>query len=425
MNILWVVNIPLPEASQLMKEPSLPYGGWLVSASKKLSEQEDVKLSILFPFKGHAKFDKLQGEKITYYACSDKYFKKRSSDQQSILDILLNEINPDLVHIFGTELPHSSEVVNCCNKLGIKFVISIQGLVSVIAKHINADLPLQVIYGFTLRNLLLRDSVNGLKRIFYKRGKLEVNAIQNSKYIIGRTEWDKACTKQINPTIEYFKCNETLRESFYSHKWSIDAIERNSIFLSQAQYSLKGLHKVLDALPIILAQYPDTKVYVSGKDIFSSNTLKDKFLRTYYAKFINKKINKLNLNDNVIFIGSLDEKAMCERYLKSHVFICPSSLENSPNSLGEAMLLGVPSIASYVGGTPDLLTHNVEGYLYHFDAEYMIAHYVLSIFSNDDNAKRLSNNAREKAAVTHNAWINQQNLNSIYQEISESVSDYI
>jgi len=414
MKIVWIVNIPLPEASLLLGDLPLPYGGWLVNASKRISQISTVQLSILFPRRGIKGITILKGDTITYYPFKET---DNTSKNSPTIENILSEIKPDLVHVFGTELPHSIKSVEACERLNLKIVVSIQGLVSVITRHLAADLPFNAIYGITLRNLILRDNIRGLRKLYKKRGVSEIKALRKVDYAIGRTEWDRACTVQINPRINYFNCNETLREIFYTKQWDIANIERNSIFLSQGQYSLKGIHKVIDAMPTILKSFPNTKIYVSGKDIFTKKTIKDKFLFTYYAKFINNKIKKLKLQDHIIFTGPLDEHAMCERYLKSHVFICPSALENSPNSLGEAMILGVPSIASFVGGVPDLLAHKEEGYLYQFESEYMIAHFVTLLFSNDAEALRISKNGRKRALQTHNEEINSKRLMSIYEDI--------
>ena len=420
MKILWVINIPLPEASLLMNEKPSPFGGWLINASKDLAEQEGIELSIAFPIKNISNFKKLKGKQITYYAFREVKDKDlKLIENNTILKDIVKEVKPDLVHIYGTELAHTLSMVNVCRKEKIETVISIQGLVSVIENHMFASLPFKAVYGATLRNLLRKDNVVGLKKIFIKRGKNEIEAIKKTNHIIGRTTWDRACISQINPNAQYHFCNESLREEFYKHEWSLDKCEKHSIFLSQGQYPVKGLHYVLQAMPFILKKYPDSRVYISGKDITKSDTLKDRLLMTYYGKYINKIIKKLKIEDKVVFTGLLDEKQMCQQYLNSHVFVCPSSIENSPNSLGEAMILGVPCVASYVGGVPDMLKHGEEGFIYQTDAPYMLAHYVCEIFENEDLALSFSKEAREHALKTHDRETNTKRLIEIYNSILE------
>ncbi len=418
MRILWLINIPLPEASQLMGDKPSPFGGWLINASRDLSNQEGIELSITFPSNKVNKFEELIGEKINYYPFYPiKDRNKKIIEYNNSFDALLDRIKPDVVHIYGTEMTHTLSMVNTCKKLKIKTVISIQGLVSIIEKHMYSNLPIHAIYGNTLRNIIWKDNVRGLKKLFRNRGKNEIESLQKTNHIIGRTTWDKACSKQINPDAKYHFCNETLREEFYKHQWEINDCEKHSIFLSQGQYPIKGLHYVLEAMPLILKKFPQTKVYISGKDITKSDSIKDKLLMTYYGKYIRKMIKRLDLERNVVFTGPLDEEKMCQRYLKSHVFVCPSSIENSPNSLGEAMILGVPSIASYVGGIPDMLKDKEEGFLYQHDAPYMLTHYICEIFEKKDLAIKFSKNAREHALKTHDRNENTRRLIKIYNEI--------
>ena len=128
-------------------------------------------------------------------------------------------------------------------------------------------------------------------------------------------------------------------------------------------------------------------------------------------------IEKNDVKENVIFTGLLNEKQMIERNLKSHVFVCPSSIENSPNSVGEAMLLGVPVVSSYVGGIPDMLEHDKEGYLYQSDSHNMLAYYVSKIFTDTNKTLEMSKNAQIKASKTHNPETNTNRLMTIYKEI--------
>lgn len=418
MKVLWVTNIPLPEASLLMNESVSVLGGWMTSISQEISHQGEIHLTIAFPKKGVKDFVKLEGSKINYYA-----FKPGKDDNRSlikskhILKDIIEQVNPDIIHIHGTELQHAYAAASVCETQNRKMVISVQGIVSVITVHARANLPCRTICGFTLRNLLKGDNVIGLQNLYRKRGRNEIVAIRKANHIIGRTRLDRAWSYQVNPSAHYYQCNESLRKEFYKNRWEIDKCERYSIFISQGQYAIKGLHYVIEAMPLILQRFPKCKIYVAGKNIVKSDTLKDVLFMTYYGKYIRSLIKKYTLEQHIVFEGQLNEQEMCLRYLKSNVFVCPSSIENSPNSLAEAMVLGVPCIASYVGGIPDMLKHGKEGFLYQVDAHYMLAYYICEIFQKEDVALRISENARKRAHKTHSVEMNTKRLLEIYEEI--------
>ena len=203
-------------------------------------------------------------------------------------------MNPDLVHIFGTEFEHSLAMINVCNDLGIETVISIQGLVSVIGKHYMSNLPFGVQKRFTFRDFVKQDNIQQQQKKFIEKGSLEIEAIKRTRHIIGRTTWDKACTSHINNDATYHFCNETLREEFYNHKWKLDQCERFSIFTSQATYPIKGIHFVLEAMPLILKRFPQTKLYIAGHDITKVDTIKQKIKLSSYGKHIRDLIKSIN-----------------------------------------------------------------------------------------------------------------------------------
>jgi len=302
----------------------------------------------------------------------------------------------------------------------IKSVIHLQGLTSIYSLHYMANLPDDVRRGFSFRDFIKRDSLLQQKKKFIKSGADEDNAIRLTKHFIGYTSWDESCIRQINPDANYYRFNDILRESFYGRNWQLDKCERNSIFISQGHYPLKGLHFVIESMPLILRDYPGTKIYVGGLDITRSKSRFRTLLKTTYSKYILKRIKALNLRENIVFLGLLDEKGMCERYLSSHVFVSPSSIENTSYSLLEAKYLGVPSIASYVGGVIDLIDHGKDGFYYQHDAPYMLASYILKIFNNDELALNLSENSRAKAIKKHDPSVSLQNLTGIYKRILKS-----
>ena len=69
-------------------------------------------------------------------------------------------------------------------------------------------------------------------------------------------------------------------------------------------------------------------------------------------------IKSTGLERKVTFLGRISASQMREEYLKCGMFVCPSSIENSPNSLVEAALMGAPVIASRVGGIPDVAAND-------------------------------------------------------------------
>jgi glycosyltransferase involved in cell wall biosynthesis len=128
-------------------------------------------------------------------------------------------------------------------------------------------------------------------------------------------------------------------------------------------------------------------------------------------------MNANGVADKIVFTGLLSEEEMCKRYLNSNVFVCPSSIENSPNSVGEAQLLGVPCVASYVGGVPDMVKNEETGLLYRFDEAEMLAKAVCRIFEDAELANTISQKGKEAAFMRHSQIRNAENLNSIYKAI--------
>lgn len=421
MKLIWLTNILVPKLSKYICKPINNSGGWLTGTLDSISQRDDIEITILSPESLSTEFMEGKVDNLSFYLFSDKYTKCQdySKSLEEYFIKILQEVKPDIIHIFGTEFIHSLTMINACEKLNLLdfVVINIQGLVSVIHDHYYSNLPDKVIKANTIRDFLKNDNIEQQRKKFEVRGSNEILALMKIKHVIGRTTWDKAYTTQLNPKIKYHFCNETLRNSFYSRSWDISKCEKYSIFISQAGYPIKGFHNLLQAMPKILNRFPESRIYVTGKSPMSSLSLTDDLKKNYYQKYLTQLIKKYNLENMVTFLGNLDESNMCDRFLKSHVFVLPSSIENSPNSLGEAMILGVPSIASYVGGIPDLLVDKKEGFLYHSDESFMLSYYINLIFEDTELAKKISENSRKHASKTHNIIENTNRLLEIYHEI--------
>lgn len=380
-----------------------------------------IDLHILFPQKKQKAI--LSGEigKVTYYGFyqggnGPSYY---DPSLENVFESILNRLRPDVIHLMGSEYPFTLAMAKSIVKSGLqnRAVLSVQGLASMCARHYLSGIPGSVIKGRTFKDFIKRDGLMKQKKTMESRGQFEKESIQLIPNIIGRTDWDEACTKRINPARKYFYNSEILRQTFYlGDQWRVDSAEKHSLFMSQATYPVKGFHLALEALYEISKSYNDVHLYVSGNNIYGAEGWK----LSAYPKYIKSLIMKYGLSEKIIFLGRLQADEMKERYLKTHVFISPSVIENSPNSVGEAMMLGVPAVASDVGGVKNMLVHGEEGFIYPADELYMLAYYVMKIFEDKPLARMLSQNAREHSKLTHNRSEICKGLIDIYKQIGEA-----
>lgn len=420
MKILWLCNLILPQIAADLGKNIYHTGGWLTGLFDDLCQYQENRIALSFPVAEDDEPVSGISGRTQYYGFPYKWTEKADlvSMENYFADVI-GSFKPDVVHIFGTEYSHTLAMLRAGEKLGIldHITVSIQGLVSVYAEHYFAGLPSSAKHSFSLRDLLRLNNVYLGYRAFQRRGKYETEALRLCRHIIGRTDWDRACTMQINPAAQYHHCNETLRSSFYNGRWDINNCQRHSLFISQWNYPIKGFHLALEAVSIIKRRFPDVHLYTTGNDPLKRD-FKSFLKESFYAKYIARLIRKYGLEDNVSFLGNLDEQHMCLRFLQAHVFISPSSIENSPNSLGEAMLLGTPAVSSDVGGVKNMMVHGEEGYIYPFDEPYMLAYYVEKIFADDTLANKFSQSERKHALITHSRSGNSREILYIYESIS-------
>lgn len=428
--VLWICNIMLPVVARKL---SLPYSnreGWLSGIFDRITEKKgEIEISVCFPIgKLTAKEEELlSGLTVNGAKCYGFHENLNTPEiYDSGLEREFREIfektEPDMIHIFGTEFPHALAAARAFGKPE-RTLVGIQGLCYEIAKVYMAGLPEEVQRKVTFRDFLRRDSLKQQQEKFYLRGKNEIEAISLAGHITGRTRFDREGTSRINGKALYHSMNETMRSSFYEGMWDPEACEKHSIFLGQGDYPLKGFHFLLQAMPEILKKYPDAMLYVSGNSVISHQTVREKIKLPAYGKYLLSLIKSYHLEDRVVMLGKLSEEEMKQQFLKSNVFVCASVLENSPNTVGEAMLLGVPVVASRAGGIPDMITDGSEGLLFETGNPADLASAVDKVFSQEKDAEgdtlavRISKAERKRAKNAHDGETNYRRLLEIYGDI--------
>ena len=440
MKVLWVCNIMLPAFA---KEKGLPWSdreGWLSGAYERIAlgrKNNNIELGICFP--GNDMGDEpvcLDGVKFYLFSENTNIPEIYDEKLEDRFRAIIGDFKPDILHVFGTEFPHCLAAVKAFNNPE-RTLVGIQGVCSEIAKVYMADIPKQVQEARTFRDKYKNDSLIQQQEKYVLRGENEIKLIKLAGHITGRTDFDKEVTERINPDATYHKMNETMRSTFYKDAWRSVNTVPHSIFLSQGDYPLKGMHFMLMAMPEILKEFPDTKLYVAGNSIIGrikrkTVTIPDEQKKasgksryplairiSAYGKYLKKLIRKYRLGSKVIMLGKLSAEQMKEQLLKSNVFVCPSILENSPNSLAEAMLLGVPVVASDAGGIPSMFEKNVDGLMFEAGNPEELAKAIIQIFREPVIAAVYGDNAKKRALLVHDGNTNFERLLEIYKEIDK------
>ena len=421
MRVLWVINQCIPVIARHLNIEVPNKEGWLSGLSEKLIAEKNEDLTLGICFNAGFEYGRYKGEyEVIAYGYDDDLCNPEIYDEslEYRFSEIIEDFNPDVIHIFGTEYPHTLAVCKAAKDTS-KILIGIQGLCSVYAKHYFDGLPEEMYVKETLRDKIKSDNIIEQQAKFVKRGEYEIEAIKLAGNVTGRTSWDKKYTSEYNPDAKYFFMNETLRNNFYVDKWEYNNCEKYTLFASQGDYPIKGLHVLLKALPEIKKDYPDVKLYVAGNKINGEDSLKKKILIGTYGRYINKLIKEGDLSENVVFLGSLCAFNMKQRYLSCNAFISPSMMENSPNSLGEAMLLSMPVISSDVGGVRDLMSEE-EGFIYPPLDEKALVECVKKCFEQNGSKaqKEMCEKAGARARITHNPDTNYKRLLEIYNEIA-------
>lgn len=421
MKILWLCNVIVPQIASQIGISVGATGGWLVETLESLSDIEEIEIGYCAPLKSEQRLVRASYKNVSFWGFNKANWETHVYDKsvESTFTEILSEFQPDIVHIFGTEFAHALSMVRAFHRPN-KTVVHLQGIISEYAKEYYAFLPDKVVHSYTFRDFLRQDNISQQAGKYQKRGEYEIEVLNQVGHVMGRTDWDYACAMKINPKLHYHYCMENLREEFIkTSNWEYENCQKYSVFMSQGSYPIKGLHLALEAVAQIAKEYPDVILYVTGSDPRREKSFAEKLRESSYDAYIRKLILKLNIEKNVIFLGHLNAGQMKEQYLKANVFISASSIENSPNSVLEAMAIGTPVVSSFVGGVSSLLTHEKEGFLYQADAPYMLAYYVSKLFADIELAKRISDNERKRSKSFSNIDKNVQKLVSIYKEIIE------
>lgn len=417
MRILWFTNTPSNASEEF--NYSRPGGGWITSLETLIVGSKKITLAICFFYEGD-EFKVIKKESVTYYGVPLKVgnalkriivrqFSLFNDENSNYFKQVIDDFKPDIIHIFGTESGYGKILLNRSEKV----LFQIQGLLGPISEVFfppgldkftiikNSSLPLLV------RGLSLYHSFKHIQ----KRVNRESDILKNYKYFTGRTEWDKNYIKYINPDANYYHCDEVLRQEFFENRWSGNISEINDKFIIGSTINAH-LFKGLDLIYKVMLLLKDYNIHWKIMGIDQSHEF-NKILRKRY------KPEKHNLK--IEFLGLLDTANLIDHLLTCHLFVHPSYMDNSSNSVCEAMLLGMPVLSSFSGGLKSLLKHTETGYFFNPYDKYDLTGLLLFLINNFDQAIRVGSNARQIAIERHSPEKILDDIEKIYLEISKII----
>jgi glycosyltransferase involved in cell wall biosynthesis len=373
-------------------------GGWMAALIRRMLQDTDFRFTCASFGKTH-KLLVSKSERIDSIMIPEKGGLRACCE-------LVNKYQPDLIHIHGTEGAYgfltARRLVQC------PAVISLQGLLGPCSEwyHYFGNRSLMDILRMHrwLEIPALRGQWMGFAKI-RKAAKREREIITGNRFFMGRTEWDKAYVLSCNPSAHYFHGGELLREAFWQKKWDIERVNRHRVIFTNAGHPRKGTELVLDAIKILKPVYPDIHVCIAGA--ISQ--------RSGYGRYLRKRMAELS--GAAVELGQLNAEEMSTEMISSHLFISPSFIDNSPNAVCEAQLLGMPVISTYTGGVPSLIEDRCTGLLFPTGDAPMLALKIQEVFENDELAEKLGSQARSQARQRHDSGAVVREIVSVYEDV--------
>ena len=411
MKVLWILNMVLPNVASELGMKTSYSGGWLVDYANKLAEDPSIELATMTYANVEQDIDReVCGMRNFIFAGGGKRLLFDNSRTEKDCRKVLEEFQPDIIHIHGTEYAIGAAMV----KLNppIPMVLTIQGILTRIADEYYGGLPWSERRKIvTLKSLLKLKIPFASKLLYRKNAKRERWVLQNVRYVTGRTDWDKSVMLSINENLKYYRFNYNLRAEFYSApKWELEKIDRHTVYTGAAQYTLKGLHILLHAIAIVKKTYPDVclRIPANNSDYKRANP---------YERYILRMIKALGIEENVCFVGRKDASGVAEELKRAHICVVPSAMEGASATMCEAKMIGTPGICAFRGGMTALLKDGETGFLYDFKEYGMLAMRIVQLFEDDELCKRFSQRVIAEAEVWHDREKNYKQLCEIYSEV--------
>jgi glycosyltransferase involved in cell wall biosynthesis len=395
LRVAWLAPFPVEDFAAHWKlsrrRTSYHPCSWILNLSRAMAKRPDIELHLVTL---NAQFPETQVVKvngITYHGVRDAVpFTRRGypfwfpvplwtgfSTSTSLLLKQLDTVRPDIVHAHGTEAAYGPAGV----KSGRPCLISIQGVVT---EYFKTD-P-------SWTNRLLQRS--------------EQACVRRCHFFTCRTHFDSNFVRRENPRARIFMIHEAMDPAFFAGQWEVRDDE-NILFVGSSERR-KGLRILLEALVRVVQRRPQARLTIVGRVAPETQSL------------LRSEFEPQGLREKLDFAGFKRAAEIAKLHREAQIFVLPSENENSPNSLAEAMVSGMPVVAFDVGGVSSMVEQNQTGLLVPARDSDGLANALIDLLSKPAERARLGENARVAARQRHHPDAVAEHTAAAYREVLAS-----
>lgn len=410
MKILWFeVTQPLR-----YKNTGRVVAGWQDALEDLVRSEKDIELYIAFECSDpNATSCVIDG--VTYIPMPTCYSFIESKlniwtwriNEKKIIELgkkTINEVKPDLIHVFGNEWPFGL----LAQHTSIPLVIHIQG--SIVPYH-NALYPpryngftFALASGLKLRRLWHRIQINYK---FMSRLEMEKRIWKCVKHYMGRTSWDRALVNTLTKNSTYHHVEEALRSEFLNNTrlWQCPECNKLRLLTIGCGTFWKGVDVLLKTAHVLKEAGVDFEWNVAGGMPIELRNIVEKKERLSYSE------------NNINFLGLCPPEKLIDIMCHSTIYVHTAYIENSPNSICEAQIIGMPIVSTMVGGISTLIRDKEEGELLPANDPWQIANAIIELSNDKERMKMYSLNSRQHALERHNPANIKNQLLNCYNEL--------
>lgn len=418
MRILFLSDTPVS-----IKDTKDGYNGrgWIESELELLQGEPNLFIGVIYNSK--IKLSKSIKDNIAFYPIQSSYIFDwkllnaiprwlnlfDSPNDVHNIQKAIDDFKPDIIYLWGTEWFG----LNIVREAKVPLVVHIQGIgipyygCFLPPNHSSSGLLLN---SFNAPISFLKANTFFFhKKRFKKMAEREIRNLPHVKYYFGRTTWDYSVTHLLSPNSTYFQLNEVLRAPFYtSEKWNNVGGEVIEIVSTISNAAYKGLDLIYKCVSIL---YSVSKVRVHWTVCgIDNNSEAKKLFKSYHIPNDRVKVD---------LVGIVSAEKLISLLLESTMYIHPSYIDNSPNSVCEAQYLGVPVIATNVGGLSSLIVEGETGLLVPSNDFCLLAAKIMNLSADKDMQRKISKNEIQLAETRHDKQVIKKRLLEVCLHILE------